>query len=202
MSDDLGNAKAVQRWAPGTRAVNFLAAGGDVVLTVNPTTLPTMVNGVTARASSDAAFRATLKAAVLRVLTTKATYGLLSSRPQTDGRLGASTVRAVQRWLGRTQTGILDPTTQMPFGFQPVFVRGEAQTNTVARLGESKFAGIGDFHTSLGAEIRFQVPILNVPFRLIYAYNPRARKDQFIDGFPFIFNEQKTTFRFSVGRTF
>ena len=107
-----------------------------------------------------------------------------------------------QAELDAAQTGILDPTTQMPFGFQPVFVRGEVQTNTVARLGESKFASIGDFHTSLGAEVRFQVPILNVPFRLIYAYNPRARKDQFIDGFPFIFNEQKTTFRFSVGRTF
>ena len=107
-----------------------------------------------------------------------------------------------QAELDAAQTGILDPTTQMPFGFQPVFVRGEAQTNTVARLGESKFAHIGDYHTSLGAEVRFQVPVLNVPFRLIYAYNPRARKDQFIDGFPFIFNEQKTTFRFSVGRTF
>jgi outer membrane protein insertion porin family len=107
-----------------------------------------------------------------------------------------------QAELDAAQTGILDPTTQMPFGFQPVFVRGEVQTTTVARLGESKFAGIGDFHSSLGAEVRFQVPILNVPFRLIYAYNPRARKDQFIDGFPFIFNEQKTTFRFSVGRTF
>jgi beta-N-acetylhexosaminidase len=108
MSDDLGNAKAVQRWSPGTRAVSFLAAGGDIVLTVNPTTLPAMVNGVAARASSDAGFRATVKAAVLRVLTVKATYGLLATRPPTDGRLGASTVRAVQRWLGRTQSGILD----------------------------------------------------------------------------------------------
>ena len=55
---------------------------------------------------------------------------------------------------------------------------------------------------AIGAEIRIQVPILNVPFRLIYAYNPRARRDQFIDGFPFIFNEKKNVFRFSVGRTF
>jgi beta-N-acetylhexosaminidase len=108
MSDDLGNAKAVQRWAPGTRAVNFIAAGGDIVLTVNPTTLPAMVNAVTARASSDAAFRTTLKAAVLRVLTMKAAYGLLATRPPTDGVLGVTTVRALQRWLGRTQTGTLD----------------------------------------------------------------------------------------------
>lgn len=98
--------------------------------------------------------------------------------------------------------GDINPLTLLPFGFQPVFIRGEAQTNTVARLGQSKFAKIGDFHSSLGAELRVQVPVLNVPFRLIYAYNPRARQDQFIEGFPFVFNEEKRVFRFSVGRTF
>jgi hypothetical protein len=51
-------------------------------------------------------------------------------------------------------------------------------------------------------EVRVQVPVINVPFRLILAYNPQARKDQFINGFPFIFNEKKKVFRFSVGRTF
>ena len=54
----------------------------------------------------------------------------------------------------------------------------------------------------MGAELRVQIPILNVPFRLIYAYNPNARENQVIDGFPFIFDEKKTVFRFSVGRTF
>jgi outer membrane protein insertion porin family len=107
-----------------------------------------------------------------------------------------------QAELDAAQTGQINPLTQLPFGFQPVFLRGEAQTNTVARLSQSLFSKLGDFHTSLGGEIRVQVPVLNVPFRLIYAYNPRAREDQFIEGFPFIFNEQKTTFRFSVGRTF
>jgi outer membrane protein insertion porin family len=107
-----------------------------------------------------------------------------------------------QAELDAAQTGQINPVTLLPFGFQPVFLRGDVQTNTVARLGQSKFAKIGDFQTSLGAELRVQVPILNVPFRLIYAYNPRAREDQFIEGFPFIFNEKKTTFRFSVGRTF
>jgi outer membrane protein insertion porin family len=100
------------------------------------------------------------------------------------------------------QTGDVNPLTLLPFGMQTVYLRGEAQTNTVARLGESKFSKIGNFHSSLGAELRVQVPVLNVPFRLIYAYNPRARRDQFIDGFPFIFNEDKRVFRFSVGRTF
>ena len=107
-----------------------------------------------------------------------------------------------QAELDAAQTGEISPITLLPPGFQSVYIRGEAQTVTVARLSQSKFAKLGDFQSSLGAEIRVQVPVLNVPFRLIYAYNPRARKDQFIDGFPFIFNERKSTFRFSVGRTF
>lgn len=108
-----------------------------------------------------------------------------------------------QAELDAAQTGIIVPATQLPFGFLPVFLRGEAQTTTVARLGESKFGKIGDFHSSLGAELRVQVPVLNVPFRLIYAYNPRARGDfQIIDGVPFVFNEKKRVIRFSVGRTF
>jgi outer membrane protein insertion porin family len=90
----------------------------------------------------------------------------------------------------------------MPVGFFPVFMRGDAQTNTVVRLNESLFAKISDIRSSLGAEVRFQIPILNVPFRLIYAYNPNARKDQVINGFPFFFQEKKSVFRFSVGRTF
>ena len=110
-SDDLGNAKAVQRWTPGARAVNFLIAGGDLVLTGNATTLPAMVGAVTARAAADAAFRGILRTRVLRVLTAKANAGLLSARPPTDGRLGAPTMQAVQRWLGRPQTGTLDRAT-------------------------------------------------------------------------------------------
>jgi outer membrane protein insertion porin family len=98
--------------------------------------------------------------------------------------------------------GPVDPLTLLPFGLQQVFLRGEAQTNTVVRLNQSLFAKFTDIRSSMGAEVRVQVPILNVPFRLIYAYNPNARRDQVIDGFPFFFNEKKSVFRFSVGRTF
>jgi beta-N-acetylhexosaminidase len=111
ISDDLGNAKQVQAWAPGTRAVDFLAAGGDVVLTVNPTVVPAMVAAVTARAASDPSFRMRVAAAVMRVLTAKASEGLLGPRLVTDGVLGPLTVDAMQRWLGRTVTGQLDAGT-------------------------------------------------------------------------------------------
>lgn len=95
-----------------------------------------------------------------------------------------------------------DPQTGLPFGFQQVFLRGQAQTNTAVRLSQSLFAKLGDYRASLGMEVRVQVPVINVPFRLILAYNPKARQDQIINGTPFIFNEKKRVFRFSVGRTF
>jgi len=98
--------------------------------------------------------------------------------------------------------GPFDPQTGLPFGFQSVFLRGQAQTNTAVRLSQSLFSKFGDIRSSLGMEVRVQVPIINVPFRLIFAYNPNARKDQIIDGFPFFFNEKKKVMRFSVGRTF
>jgi outer membrane protein insertion porin family len=96
----------------------------------------------------------------------------------------------------------IDPFTGLPFGFQPVFLRGQAQTNTAVRLSQSLFSKLGDYRASLGMEVRVQVPVINVPFRLIFAYNPNAREDQVIDGFPFFFNEKKRVIRFSVGRTF
>jgi outer membrane protein insertion porin family len=96
----------------------------------------------------------------------------------------------------------VDPSTGLPPGFQPVFLRGEAQTNSVVKLSQSLFSKFGDYRSSLGMEVRVQVPVINVPFRLIFAYNPNARKDQVIDGFPFFFNEKKKVIRFSVGRTF
>jgi outer membrane protein insertion porin family len=45
--------------------------------------------------------------------------------------------------------------------------------------------------TSTGAELRFLMPVLNVPFRLIYAWN--ANRDAF---------QPKTAFKFAVGTTF
>jgi len=95
-----------------------------------------------------------------------------------------------------------DPITGLPVGFQPVFLRGQAQTNSVVRLSESLFSKFSDYRSSMGMEVRVQVPVINVPFRLIFAYNPNARENQAIDGFPFFFNEKKRVIRFSVGRTF
>jgi outer membrane protein insertion porin family len=54
------------------------------------------------------------------------------------------------------------------------------------------------FKTSTGAEVRFFMPVLNVPFRLIFAYNPS--RDGVLDN---TLRPQKAfQFRFAVGTTF
>jgi beta-N-acetylhexosaminidase len=77
ISDDLGNAKQVARWSAGSRATQFIAAGGDLVLTVNPALAPTMATAVIAKAKSSASFRKQIDSAALRVLRAKAAAGLL-----------------------------------------------------------------------------------------------------------------------------
>jgi outer membrane protein insertion porin family len=61
--------------------------------------------------------------------------------------------------------------------------------------GEAYVEGQGLYwktmRNSTGAELRFQMPVLNVPFRLIYAINPN--RDPF---------QPRTAFKFAVGTTF
>ena len=56
---------------------------------------------------------------------------------------------------------------------------------------EGQNIDVKQLRTSTGAEMRFIMPVLNVPFRLIYAFNPN--RDQF---------QKKSTFKFAVGTTF
>lgn len=107
-----------------------------------------------------------------------------------------------EEFTNALRVGPVDPVTGLPFGFQQVFLRGEAQTNTLVRVADSSFAKFTDFRSSVGFELRFQVPVVNVPFRLIYAYNPNARRGTFQELPGIFFNEKKSVFRFSVGRTF
>jgi len=93
------------------------------------------------------------------------------------------------------------PTSLSP-QVQPLYLRGEVQQNSLLRVGDSAFGGIKDFKASVGVELRVQVPVVNVPFRLIYYYNPNA-KIGFTEELPGIFLPGKRNgFRFTVGRTF
>jgi outer membrane protein insertion porin family len=78
----------------------------------------------------------------------------------------------------------------------PVFVPDGGVIGTTVKPGTS-FAW-KDFKTSTGAEVRFFMPVLNVPFRLIFAYNPQ--RSGVLDN---SFQLQKGfQFRFAVGSTF
>jgi outer membrane protein insertion porin family len=93
------------------------------------------------------------------------------------------------------------PTSLSP-QVQQLYLRGEAQQNSLLRVNDAAFSKIGDFKSSVGIELRVQVPVVNVPFRLIYYYNPNA-KIGFTEELPGIFLPGKRNgFRFTVGRTF
>jgi outer membrane protein insertion porin family len=63
---------------------------------------------------------------------------------------------------------------------------------------EDQGFAFNQFKTSTGAEIRFFMPVLNVPFRLIFAMNPQ--REGVLDNN--LQPEKKFKFRFAVGSTF
>jgi outer membrane protein insertion porin family len=114
--------------------------------------------------------------------------------------LGAVTLNprglvATQREIERATTPETPP-GQLPPGFKTVIIRGEQQTATKVAVSESIDGIFDNYRYSMGGELRVQVPVINVPFRLIFAWNPNAKSDN-----PF-FIEEKRAIRFSVGRTF
>jgi len=76
ISDTL-SAKSVSAWTPGERAINFIAAGGDIALFTELEDAQPAIADVTAKAASDPAFAAQVDAAVARVLLAKQAAGLL-----------------------------------------------------------------------------------------------------------------------------
>ena len=102
--------------------------------------------------------------------------------------------------------------TGVPFGFKEDIVQVVPQPipllfDPLATVGLSdplyipKTEVVGQrsaFKTSTGAEIRFFMPVLNVPFRLIFAYNPQRGGVLNNNLQP----QKAFQFRFAVGTTF
>jgi outer membrane protein insertion porin family len=86
-------------------------------------------------------------------------------------------------------------------GVRFVNILGAVSTrDQVSSLG-GNFGGFGrNIRTSVGVELQVDVPVLQVPFRLIFALNPNARTDRFDPTLLSI--EQKRVIRFTIGRTF
>ncbi len=77
ISDDLGAAQAVASVPPGARAVQFIAAGGDLVTAKYVAPAEAMAQAVLARARASRPFRAEVGAAAGHVLAAKQRFGLL-----------------------------------------------------------------------------------------------------------------------------
>jgi beta-N-acetylhexosaminidase len=78
ISDDMGAAVAVSNVSVGNRAVRFIQAGGDMVLTVQPTDAAPMTAALLAQAQSSPAFKAQVTASAGRVLRSKYRAGLMT----------------------------------------------------------------------------------------------------------------------------
>ncbi|MEW5974291.1 MAG: outer membrane protein assembly factor BamA [Acidobacteriota bacterium] len=65
--------------------------------------------------------------------------------------------------------------------------------------------GTSRWRSSTGVELQVILPVINAPFRLIFAYNPQ-RLQTIIPrpegGFPFFYREDRRDIKFTVGRTF
>jgi beta-N-acetylhexosaminidase len=68
---------AVQAVPPGTRAMGFLEAGGDLMIVNGDDDADAMAVAVAQRAGADPAFRALVDASALRILEAKAALGLV-----------------------------------------------------------------------------------------------------------------------------
>ena len=93
----------------------------------------------------------------------------------------------------RTTPGSLYPTFLDTVGIISNPLTGVLQPIRTDVVGETNA-----FKTSTGAEIRFFMPVLNVPFRLIFAMNPS--RGNVLDNN--LQPEKKYKFRFAVGSTF
>ena len=94
--------------------------------------------------------------------------------------------------LGRAQAAAVGVTTAWRYVNETVVY----DTGQVGDEGRG-FA-MNEFRTSTGAEIRFFMPVLNVPFRLIFADNPQRAGVLDNNLRP----AKKLVFRFAVGTTF
>jgi beta-N-acetylhexosaminidase len=77
ISDDLGETVAVASIPPATRAMDFLSAGGDMIISKTSAPAHAMVLAIRSKAAADATFRQRVDDAALRILRAKQSWGLL-----------------------------------------------------------------------------------------------------------------------------
>jgi outer membrane protein insertion porin family len=74
-----------------------------------------------------------------------------------------------------------------PPGFRAAQFVGDREVHTDYRLSWAADGFRENLRSTLGAELRLQLPVVQLPVRLIFGYNP---------------HEGQPVFRFAIGRTF
>lgn len=80
ITDDVGAARALAAVPVGQRATRFVEAGGDIVLSATPSSIPVMAQALTDAMQADPAFAAKVEAATTRVVALKVKLGLATCR--------------------------------------------------------------------------------------------------------------------------
>jgi beta-N-acetylhexosaminidase len=81
ISDAIGGTAAVKDIPPADRALDFLLAGGDMIISNQVQPASQMAQAIASRATDDAAFRSRVDDAVRHVLRAKDAAGLLPCKP-------------------------------------------------------------------------------------------------------------------------
>jgi beta-N-acetylhexosaminidase len=77
ISDDIGAAEAIASIPPGERAIDFLSAGGDMIISKTVDPAGPMADAILSHVGGDASFSSRVDNAVLRILRAKDQAGLL-----------------------------------------------------------------------------------------------------------------------------
>ncbi|MBI4483594.1 MAG: outer membrane protein assembly factor BamA [Acidobacteria bacterium] len=101
---------------------------------------------------------------------------------------------------------IVGPLTLAPFfDVGTTGVVSQSQLGNFLGATKIRFLGNTDFvwRASTGLELQFLLPVINAPFRLIFAFNP-IKYDDFItiNGIPIRITEPERDIKFTIGRTF
>ena len=147
-------AVAVRDLSPGERAVRFVSAGGDLVLTGLPEDVPAMASALLDKANSDGAFRARVDASCLRILQAKQRAGLLGG--QTAMAANGSRLFLAERTRGRAVTVRVATSGQ----WAPAASLGgtAAQAPAIARLPHSTGVELAEVRPSGAVAVRTYVP--------------------------------------------
>ena len=173
--------------------IPFQPIGGDTQLLINLEYRVPIIGPLSVAAFADVGTSFNLRPYEGQTVTTNFLDQLLTPTGVTTNPAGRI---ATTDELASSATGI----SGLPTGFREVFMKGESRRFDLVRPPTEVTKFFSELRSSLGVEVRVQMPVINVPFRLIFAYNPQAKTDPSDPTFYYL--ERKFVARFSIGRTF